>query len=55
MLIGLQLARTSLERAESLVLVVAIGLLGLLVNLGVAFLAGVVVTLGWDRLNPASS
>jgi MFS superfamily sulfate permease-like transporter len=54
-LIGLQLARTSLQRAESLGLVVAIGLVGLLVNLGVAFVAGVVVTLAWDRLTPASS
>ena len=53
-LIGLQLARTSLERAEPLPLAVAIGAVGLLVNLGVAFIAGVVVTLAWDRLDLAS-
>ena len=54
-LIGLQLARTSLESAESWGLVVAIGVLGLLVNLGVAFLVGVVLTLAVDRLSPVSS
>lgn len=41
-LIGLQLGRTSLEETDEYGIVVAIGVCGLLVNLGVAFVAGVV-------------
>ncbi|WP_290809840.1 putative sulfate/molybdate transporter [Halovivax sp.] len=41
-LIALQLGRTSLERAAAYPLVIAVGLLGLTVNLGAAFVAGIV-------------
>lgn len=42
-LVGLQLARTSLGRTEAYPLVVGIGVLGVVVNLGVAFVVGIVV------------
>ena len=51
-IIGLQLARTSLTsltRADGYPLVVAIGLVGVAVNLGVAFVGGVVAWLAWER------
>lgn len=51
-LVALQLARTSLQRADATgyPLVVAVGAVGLLVNLGVAFLGGVAVHLLSRRL-----
>ena len=49
-LIALQLAWTALQQTESSALVVAIGALGLLTNLGVAFVAGIVAVLGARRL-----
>ncbi|EMA04081.1 putative sulfate/molybdate transporter [Haloferax denitrificans] len=51
-IIGLQLARTSLTslaRADGYPLVVAIGVVGVAVNLGVAFVGGVVAWLAWER------
>ncbi|MFK8214457.1 putative sulfate/molybdate transporter [Haloferax volcanii] len=51
-IIGLQLARTSLtslSRADGYPLVVAIGVVGVAVNLGVAFVGGVVAWLVWER------
>jgi len=51
-IIGLQLARTSLtslSRADGYPLVVAIGVVGVAVNLGVAFVGGVVAWLAWER------
>jgi hypothetical protein len=50
-LVALQLARTSIERTEDYALVVGIGLLGLLVNLGVAFAVGIAVHLARARLS----
>ncbi|MFC7131598.1 MULTISPECIES: putative sulfate/molybdate transporter [Salinibaculum] len=44
-LVGLQLGRTALEQSDEYALVGAIGVCGLLVNLGVAFVGGVVVHL----------
>lgn len=44
-IIGLQLGRTSLLQSPASPLVIGIGLLGLLVNLGVAFLVGVLFSL----------
>ncbi|MDT3437335.1 putative sulfate/molybdate transporter [Haloarcula sp. 1CSR25-25] len=41
-LIALQLGRTSIEKADEYPLVIGIGILGLLVNLGVAFVVGIV-------------
>jgi MFS superfamily sulfate permease-like transporter len=49
-LVALQLGKTSLERAEGYPLVVAVGLLGLLVNLGAAFVAGAAVHLLRERV-----
>ncbi|QIB79315.1 MULTISPECIES: putative sulfate/molybdate transporter [Haloferax] len=51
-IIGLQLARTSLtslSRADGYPLVVAIGVVGVAVNLGVAFVVGIVVWFAWER------
>lgn len=51
-IIGLQLARTSLtslSRADGYPLVVAIGVVGVAVNLGVAFVGGVAAWLVWER------
>ncbi|MFW6435699.1 MAG: putative sulfate/molybdate transporter [Halovenus sp.] len=48
-LIALQLAKTSLLQTDAYPLVVGIGLLAVLVNLGVAFVAGVVAFLYFDR------
>lgn len=50
-LVAFQLGRTSIERSDDYALVVGIGLLGLLVNLGIAFLAGIVVSLARTRLS----
>jgi len=50
-LIALQLGRTSLEKASEYPLVVGIGLCGLLVDLGVAFVAGIVVFHLLERRN----
>lgn len=44
-LIGLQLGRTSLQQSQTYPLVIGIGVLGLLVNLGVAFLIGILLYL----------
>ena len=49
-LVALQLGKTSLERAEEYPLVVGVGLLGLFVNLGVAFVVGVAVHLLRERV-----
>lgn len=48
-LIALQLGRTSLEKADKYLLVISIGVLGLLVNLGVAFVAGIAAHLLFRR------
>jgi hypothetical protein len=48
-LIALELAKTSLAQAEVYPLVVGIGLLGVIVNLGVAFVAGIGAFLYLDR------
>ena len=42
--IALQFGKTSLERAEIYPLAVGIGVLGLLTNLGVAFVVGIVAS-----------
>lgn len=44
-LVAAQLGRTSLDRAEAYPLVVGIGVLGVVVNLGVAFVAGILLHL----------
>jgi MFS superfamily sulfate permease-like transporter len=44
-LIGLQLGRTSLEQTQSYPLVISIGVLGMIVNLGLAFIIGILVFL----------
>jgi len=44
-LIGLQLGRTSIEQSQAYPLVIGIGILGLVVNLGVAFLIGILLYL----------
>ena len=49
-LVALQLAKTSVDRAEEYALVVGIGLVGVLVNLGVAFVLGAAVHLIRRRL-----
>ncbi|MFC5367254.1 putative sulfate/molybdate transporter [Salinirubrum litoreum] len=46
-LVALQLARTSLRETDAVPLVLGVGLLGLLANLGVAFVVGTVVHLAW--------
>lgn len=48
-LIGLQLARTSIQRTRTYPLVIGIGVLGVIVNLGVAFVVGIVVYLFFER------
>jgi hypothetical protein len=48
-LIALQLGRTSLEKADEYPLVLGIGVLGVLVNLGVAFVAGIAAHLFFQR------
>ncbi|KTG28677.1 putative sulfate/molybdate transporter [Haloferax profundi] len=47
--IALQLGRTSIRKTDEYVLVVGIGILGVVVNLGVAFVVGVGLWLGWNR------
>ncbi|WP_411967123.1 putative sulfate/molybdate transporter [Haloferax sp. YSSS75] len=54
-IIALQLARTSLRATEEYVLVVGIGVLGVAVNLAVAFVVGIVVWLVWERLGAGRS
>jgi hypothetical protein len=49
-LVALQLAKTSLQRAEEYRLVVGVALLGLLVNLGAAFVVGVAAHLLRERV-----
>lgn len=44
-LIALQLARTSLQHAQDYLLVIGIGVCGIVINLGVAFVAGILVYL----------
>lgn len=44
-LIGLQLGRTSIERSQAYPVVIGIGALGLVINLGVAFLVGSLLSL----------
>lgn len=44
-LIGLQLGRTSIAQSQAYPLVIGIGILGLITNLGVAFLVGILVSL----------
>lgn len=44
-LIGLQLGRTSIEQSQAYPLVIGIGILGLVINLGVAFLIGILSSL----------
>jgi MFS superfamily sulfate permease-like transporter len=48
-LIGLQLAQTSLQQTQRNLLVVGIGLLGVIINLGVAFVVGLVAYLFLER------
>lgn len=48
-LIGLQLGRTSLEQAETYPLVLGIGILGVVLNLGVAFVIGILLYLFSQR------
>ncbi|KAB1187664.1 MULTISPECIES: putative sulfate/molybdate transporter [Haloferax] len=48
-IIALQLARTSIRETEEYVFVVGIGVLGVVVNLGVAFVVGIVVWVVWER------
>jgi MFS superfamily sulfate permease-like transporter len=48
-LIGLQLARTSIQRTETHLLVIGIGVLGVVINLGLAFVVGTAVYLLFDR------
>ncbi|KAB1198346.1 MULTISPECIES: putative sulfate/molybdate transporter [Haloferax] len=54
-IIALQLARTSIRETEAYVLVAGIGVLGVVVNLGVAFVVGIVVWLMWERRRGALS
>lgn len=48
-LIGLQLGRTSIERSQAYPLVIGIGVLGVVANLGVAFLVGMLASLYLQR------
>lgn len=48
-LIALQLAKTSLQQTQAYPLVIGIGLLGVVINLGVAFVVGLAVYLYFDR------
>lgn len=48
-LVGLQLGRTSIQRAEAYPLVVGIGVLGVIVDLGAAFVVGVLSSLALRR------
>lgn len=48
-LVALQLGRTSMEQSNAYPLVIGIGLLGVLVNLGVALVAGIFANLLLDR------
>ena len=48
-LVALQLAKTSLQQAQAYPLVIGIGLLGLVINLGVAFVVGLAVYLYVNR------
>ncbi|WP_336327837.1 putative sulfate/molybdate transporter [Halovenus sp. HT40] len=50
-LVALQLGWTSLRQTDSIFFVVAVGVLGLVVNLAAAFLVGVVLSLGRRRLS----
>ncbi|AFK20025.1 sulfate transporter [Haloferax mediterranei ATCC 33500] len=47
-IIGVQLGRTSLVRAEGYAFVVGVGVVGVVVNLGVAFVVGVGVWVVWE-------
>ncbi|MFT4921151.1 MAG: hypothetical protein ACI8XM_000346 [Haloarculaceae archaeon] len=49
-LVALQLGYTALSETDDYVLVVAIGLLGILSNLGIAFVVGVAVSYVRNRL-----
>ena len=49
-LVAVQLGRTSMERTNAYPLVIGIGVLGVLVNLGVAFVTGILAYLLFDRL-----
>lgn len=54
-LIALQLARTSLQQTQAYPLVISIGLLGVIVNLGVAFIVGIAVWLYLERRDHETS
>lgn len=54
-IVALQLGRTSLERASQYPLVVAIGVVGVLLNLGIAFVGGVIAYLLLDRIRTVRS
>ncbi|MFB6109432.1 MAG: putative sulfate/molybdate transporter [Halodesulfurarchaeum sp.] len=51
-LVAVQLGRTSMERTNAHLVVIGIGVLGVVVNLGVAFVAGILATFLFDRFGP---
>ena len=50
-LVALELGRTSIEKSSAYPVVVGIGVLGVLTNLGFAFVVGIVASLALERLN----